>query len=573
MTLQVNMESTDLANLPSHPELSSNPRMPQPLASPKPRKRLPVHLLLLTIYLVALAASTIFRLTQPEPALTLAANEKTIELPEMANDQPTGRQIQLAYREWAPPAMPDAPVVILLHGSPGGSNNFRRLAPWLSGDCRESGNIAGGFDSGPVTCPDPLPARGYRVIAPDLPGFGNSTRDIADYSFRAHAFYLRDLMAGLGIAQAHIVGYSMGGGPAYNLYDIEPERIRSITLLSSLGVQEFELTGDYWLNHAIHGLQLGFFWTLNNLTPHFGALSRIDGVPFSRNFYESDQRPLREFMQRYDRPSLIIQGEADGQVPPEAAREHARIMPHSELHMTAEGHGMVFRSQALLAGILLPFFDKIEAGSGVTRAQADPARIAAAAEPLKPVRMIGIATFSFVALLTVIALFNGDIACIAAGVMIAAGRVEPAPALIACAVPMFVTMLMIFGRGWRRHGAGLAKAPLRLSWVNTALAVRYSAAWAVAPTLRTAFAALATPGSRLAAVYGMGASRRGFWRFAGYVLLSTMVFTAALVALAGVIGRPFAQAVSTNELAPGLLAAIVVIYGAMRIAAVVAARE
>lgn len=547
--------------------------MPQPLSSPKPRKRLPVGRLLLATYLLALAASTAVRLSQPEPALTLAANEKTVALPEIAHDRPTGRQIRLAYREWAPPAQPNAPAVILLHGSPGGSNNFRRLAPWLSGDCRESGEAAGGFDSGPVTCPAPLPARAYRVIAPDLPGFGNSSHDIADYSFRAHAFYLRDLMGALGINQAHFVGYSMGGGAAYNLHDIAPERIRSITLLSSLGVQEFELTGDYWLNHAIHGLQLGFFWTLKNLTPHFGTLSQIDGVPFSRNFFESDQRPLRDFMLRYEKPALIIQGEADGQVPPEAAREHARIMPHSELHMTAEGHGMVFRNQDLLAGILLPFFDKVEVGTGITRAQADPARSAAAAAPLQPARMIGIATFSFVALLTVIALVNSDVACIAAGVMIALGRVDAMPALIACAVPMLVTTLIIFGRGWRRHGAGLAKPPLRWAWVNTALARRFSAAWANAPALGAVLTARFVPGSRLAAFYGMGATQRGFWRFAGYALLSTIVFTPALTALSGVIGRPFAQAISINELAPGLLVAIVVIYGAMRATAAVAARE
>jgi membrane protein DedA with SNARE-associated domain len=103
--------------------------------------------------------------------------------------------------------------------------------------------------------------------------------------------------------------------------------------------------------------------------------------------------------------------------------------------------------------------------------------------------------------------------------------------------------------------------------LNTALARRFSAAWASAPALGAVLTARFVPGSRLAAFYGMGATQRGFWRFAGSALLSTIVFTPALTALSGVIGRPLAQAISINELAPGLLAAIVVIYSAMRIAA------
>ena len=48
----------------------------------------------------------------------------------------------------------------------------------------------------------------------------------------------------------------MGGGVALELYRLAPERVASLVLLSSIGVQEMELLGDYSLNHVVHGLQL-----------------------------------------------------------------------------------------------------------------------------------------------------------------------------------------------------------------------------------------------------------------------------------------------------------------------------
>ncbi len=118
----------------------------------------------------------------------------------------------------------------------------------------------------------PALANRYRVISPDLPGFGGSTWRIPDYSIVAHAQYVLQLLDSLHIGQAHIVGFSLGGGVALNIAHMAPERVRSLTLLSSIGAQEYELAGEYHLNHAIHGLQLAGLWGLRELVPHFGLL-------------------------------------------------------------------------------------------------------------------------------------------------------------------------------------------------------------------------------------------------------------------------------------------------------------
>jgi len=199
------------------------------------------------------------------------------------------RQIRLAYRDSAPDSVA-APPVVLVHGSPGTGEVYQKLTAILSPH--------------------------FRVIAPDLPGFGFSTHDLPDYSFGAHGLYLIELLDALHIGKAQWVGFSMGGGVVLSAADLAPERIASIVMLSAIGVQEHELLGSYRANHALHGAQLAALWALREGVPHFGILDRFPlNVEYDTNFYDSDQRPLRSILMRYAGPMLIIHGSSDSMVP------------------------------------------------------------------------------------------------------------------------------------------------------------------------------------------------------------------------------------------------------------------
>jgi pimeloyl-ACP methyl ester carboxylesterase len=276
---------------------------------------------LLLIYGAAMTASTVFRVAHPAMV--------------PLRDKPVADAgVRLAYHDSAPRS--SKPVLLLVHGSPG------------------SGDVVRGLAS--------LVERDYRVIAPDLPGFGASEHDLPDYSFLAHARYLVRLLDRLGVRQVHAAGFSMGGGVVLSMVQVAPERVCSVEMISALGVQEEELTGSYWGNHALHGLQLGILWGLRHAIPHFGV---FDGeglnVEYARNFYDSDQRPLRAVLASYRGPMLILQGEQDRDVPPSAAREHHRLVPQSRLVMFDSNHFMIFQRPELLAGPLKEFLD------GVTR--------------------------------------------------------------------------------------------------------------------------------------------------------------------------------------------------------------
>ncbi|MBC7925718.1 MAG: alpha/beta hydrolase [Bryobacteraceae bacterium] len=221
----------------------------------------------------------------------------------------------MAYRDSAPEST--RPVVFLIHGSPGDGAILGRLSGLISPN--------------------------FRVILPDLPGFGGSTHNLPDYSFVAHARYMAAMMEQLKIRRAQFVGFSMGGGVILSLQNLTPQRVQSLVLLSAIGDQQFEMTGNYHLNHAIHGLQLGALWLIYNVTPHFGLLDQvIFDVPYARNFYDSDQRPLRGILEKYRGPLLILHGSRDPLVDARAAEEHHRLVPGSKLVMYDDDHFMSF---------------------------------------------------------------------------------------------------------------------------------------------------------------------------------------------------------------------------------------
>lgn len=104
------------------------------------------------------------------------------------------------------------PAVVLIHGVAG------RAAQW-----------------------DPVVAslaENHAVVAPDLLGHGESAKPRGDYSLGAHASGIRDLLVGLDIERATVVGHSLGGGIAMQFAYQFPERCERLVLVSSGGLGE-----------------------------------------------------------------------------------------------------------------------------------------------------------------------------------------------------------------------------------------------------------------------------------------------------------------------------------------------
>jgi len=108
----------------------------------------------------------------------------------------------------------DGPPVVMLHGG----------GPGASGVSNYSRNI------------DAL-AGSHRVIVPDMPGYGRSTKHV-DHSdpFGYLADMIRSLLDELGIQSAHLIGNSYGGAAALRLALDTPSRAGKLVLMGPGGI-------------------------------------------------------------------------------------------------------------------------------------------------------------------------------------------------------------------------------------------------------------------------------------------------------------------------------------------------
>jgi pimeloyl-ACP methyl ester carboxylesterase len=131
----------------------------------------------------------------------------------------------------------------------------------------------------------------FRVVAPDMVGFGYSERpDNPNYALDTWADQTLGVMDALGIEKAHLVGNSFGGAIALRLATRHPERVDKMVLMGSMGVP-FEITeglDNVWgyqgtLEHMKS--VMGYFAYDKSLTSGDLAQARFEGAtsPASRS--------------------------------------------------------------------------------------------------------------------------------------------------------------------------------------------------------------------------------------------------------------------------------------------------
>lgn len=89
-------------------------------------------------------------------------------------------------------------------------------------------------------------AAGRRVIALDLPGHGESAKDLQRGDLDELSEVLLALLDHLDITEAHLVGHSMGGAVSLNSARLAPQRVRSLTLIGSAGLGA-QINSEYLL--------------------------------------------------------------------------------------------------------------------------------------------------------------------------------------------------------------------------------------------------------------------------------------------------------------------------------------
>lgn len=127
-------------------------------------------------------------------------------------------EVNVFYREAGPP---DAPTILLLHGFPTASHMFRDLIPLL--------------------------ADRFRLIAPDLPGFGQTkapSRGTFDYTFDRLADVIEDFTEAMSLAEYALYIFDYGAPVGLRLAMRHPERVSAI--ISQNGNAYMEGFSDEW---------------------------------------------------------------------------------------------------------------------------------------------------------------------------------------------------------------------------------------------------------------------------------------------------------------------------------------
>jgi pimeloyl-ACP methyl ester carboxylesterase len=227
-----------------------------------------------------------------------------------------------------------------------------------------------------------------RVIAPDLPGHGESSKPVTDYSPRFYARAVRGLMNELEVEQAVLVGNSLGGRVALELALRSPGRVAAMALLdpSVPGFRWRYIAGFTRAFPAEFGA-IPFFlrerWMVSVMSRLFAdpsvlppeALSvaarefiRIYRDPKARVAFLTSLRqivterpePFFGSLRRVKQPTLVLFGAEDRLVPPRLGVRLVQHLPNAELKVLPDvGHVPQFEATDVTIRLLEQFLESL----------------------------------------------------------------------------------------------------------------------------------------------------------------------------------------------------------------------
>ena len=238
-----------------------------------------------------------------------------------------------------------------------------------------------------------LTEAGYRCIAYDRRGFGESDKPAGGYDYDTLAADLNDLLTELDLRDVVLVGFSMGGGEvARYLSRYGTERVSKAVLVSSVTPFLGQTDGnpDGVPQHVFEGMlkdmtadRAAFLQSFNKAFFNDGLLSHpvsqgqldyafqigvmaqpLATVECAKAFAGTDFRPD---MAAFTVPTLIVHGDADQTVPIKASGDRAAEMIPSARYERIEGapHGLYQTHTEAFNTLLLDFL-------GASGATADP---------------------------------------------------------------------------------------------------------------------------------------------------------------------------------------------------------
>lgn len=188
----------------------------------------------------------------------------------------------------------------------------------------------------------PALAREYRVLALDVPGFGDTPAAPEGMSFSVLVRYLGGFLDALDVEGAALAGNSLGGAVVIRWAARHPERVEHLFLLNSAGLLS-EAPPSLEPRDREQARELVKFVTgAESRAPGFvldGMIRRTED-PARRAYLRSDEpTDVRDDLPRLAAPTTIIWGGRDRLIPPDhAERLHAGIQGSELILLDDAGH-------------------------------------------------------------------------------------------------------------------------------------------------------------------------------------------------------------------------------------------
>ncbi len=200
-------------------------------------------------------------------------------------------------------------------------------------------------------------------IAPEAPGFGETPMPSWFKNFDDLTIIYDQLFAQLGLEQLHLVGFSMGGWAAVEFASFYPRRLKSLSLITPVGlrlennpgVDIFQLTPPELIDRLFKDKSVMAEFAIDpddfdeniHLYSEFSAAARLMWAP-------RYNIALTRRLQRVQCPTLVVGAEEDRLVPNEMSDKFATTLPNARLvRIPGTGHEPLLERPQALAKTLL----------------------------------------------------------------------------------------------------------------------------------------------------------------------------------------------------------------------------
>jgi pimeloyl-ACP methyl ester carboxylesterase len=271
--------------------------------------------------------------------------------------------LDIFYRE---AGSPTNPTLLLLHGFPTSSQMFRNLIPQL--------------------------ADRYHLVAPDYPGFGNSSAPPVDkfnYTFDHLADVIDEFAQILKLERYSLYVQDYGAPVGYRLAVKHPERVQALIVQNGNayeeGLRDFWIPfKKYWKDRSAQNAEpLRKFltyestkWQYTNgvrnveyISPDAWTADQYlldrpgaDEIQLQLFYDYSSNPPLypkwQAYFRKYQPPTLVVWGKNDSIFPAEGAETYKRDLKNLEFHLLDTGHFALEEDGDLIARYIGDFLAK-----------------------------------------------------------------------------------------------------------------------------------------------------------------------------------------------------------------------